>query len=155
MKKVTKGILIILYTLSVVLMATMLISVSLQVISRYIFGNPFTWTEELARYSFVWVTFIGMTIGVKKGSHIALDVLQRVLKGRSKFILQLINYGLLILFSIALMISGWHLYELGLRQTSPSLTLPMNLVYSIIPLSGLLMIYFVITELFSKKEQKG
>src|SRR5690625_1961582 len=98
MKKLTEVILKVLYVLSVALMFIMLISVSLQVISRYVFGNPFTWTEEVARYAFVWVTFIGMTIGVKKGTHIALDVLQRVLKGKSKKILQFINYCLIIFF---------------------------------------------------------
>lgn len=147
MKKIDKILVYILYYLCAICMFVMATAVTAQVISRYVFSNPYTWTEELGRYTFVWVTFLGMAVGVKHKSHIALDLLEKSFKGISKKILQTLNNLLIATFSVTLIYSGMKLVELGLRQTSPSLGLPMEYVYIVIPVSGLLMFYFIISEL--------
>jgi len=156
MKKVDNVLVKLLYYLCAICMFVMATAVTAQVVSRYVFSNPYTWTEELGRYTFVWVTFLGMAVGVKHKSHIALDLLENSFKGISKKALQILNNLLIATFSVTLIYSGMKLVELGLRQTSPSLGLPMEYVYMVIPVSGVIMFYFIISELIRLyKEREG
>ena len=59
----------------IVLMAAMVIAVSWQVISRYVFSSPSSWTEEIARFCFIWIILIGSMIAVRDGSHFTVDLL--------------------------------------------------------------------------------
>jgi TRAP-type C4-dicarboxylate transport system permease small subunit len=136
----------ILYYVCGSLMLVMSIVITSQVISRYIFGSPFTWSEELGRYTFVWLSFLGMAVAIKQGSHIALDILVTKLKGAKRRTLMIINNLFIILFSLVLTYSGYNLVAVGARQSSPSLNLPMDLVYSVIPLSGILVLYFTVRQ---------
>ena len=124
-------------------------------VSRYIFEQPLTWTEELGRYTFVWVSFLGMAVAIKHGSHIALDIMVKKFKGTTRKCLILINNFLVSTFSIFLIYSGFKLFQLGMRQDSPSIGLPMEVVYIVIPISGMLLFYFVIIESIYLIKQKG
>lgn len=146
MAKIENAIVKILYSVCAFLMFVMVSVVTAQVVSRYVFGNPFTWTEELARYTFVWMSMLGMAVGVKYGSHIALDILVKKLRGAPQKALMVINQLFVLAFVAVLTYSGIKLVQLGTRQTSPSLGLPMEWVYVVIPISGVLMIFFVLSE---------
>lgn len=146
MKKLDGILVKLLFYICGFLMFLMTAVVTAQVVSRYVFDNPFSWTEELGRYTFVWVSFLGMAAAIKVGSHIALDMLVRALKGLSRKFLAVFNNLLVLVFAVFLTISGFNLVELGTRQHSPSLGLPMDIVYIVIPISGLLLIYFVLSE---------
>src|SRR5690606_22469397 len=139
MAKLENAIVKILYHVCALLMMVMATVVTAQVVSRYVFGNPFTWTEELARYVFVWMSMLGMAVGVKYGSHIALDILVKKLQGTPRKVLVAVNQLFILAFTVTLTYSGFKLVQLGTRQTSPSLGLPMEWVYIVIPVSGLLM----------------
>ncbi|WP_066315958.1 TRAP transporter small permease [Bacillus sp. FJAT-29814] len=155
MKKLDNIIVKVIYVLCASLMGLMAVVITAQVLSRYILGSPLTWSEELGRFTFVWISFLGMAVGINKGSHIALDLLVTKLKGVSKKVLLAINNALVSIFGILFTYSGFLLVELGARQTSPSLNLPMNLVYIVIPISGIILVYFVISEtvqMFQRKE---
>lgn len=157
MAKIENAIVKILYSVCAFLMFVMVSVVTAQVVSRYVFGNPFTWTEELARYTFVWMSMLGMAVGVKYGSHIALDILEKKLQGTPRKVLVAVNQLFILAFTVTLTYSGFKLVQLGTRQTSPSLGLPMEWVYIVIPVSGLLMMFFVLNEtarLF-KRERSG
>mgnify|MGYP001339459915 FL=1 len=157
MAKLENAIVKILYHVCALLMMVMATVVTAQVVSRYVFGNPFTWTEELARYVFVWMSMLGMAVGVKYGSHIALDILVKKLQGTPRKVLVAVNQLFILAFTVTLTYSGFKLVQLGTRQTSPSLGLPMEWVYIVIPVSGLLMMFFVLNEtarLF-KRERSG
>lgn len=157
MAKIENAIVKILYSVCAFLMFVMVSVVTAQVVSRYVFGNPFTWTEELARYTFVWMSMLGMAVGVKYGSHIALDILVKKLQCTPRKVLVAVNQLFILAFTVTLTYSGFKLVQLGTRQTSPSLGLPMEWVYIVIPVSGLLMMFFVLNEtarLF-KRERSG
>lgn len=146
MERLDKILLNFLFYVCAILMLIMVASVTAQVISRYIFENPFSWTEELSRYTFVWVTFLGMAVAIKNGEHIALDILEKSLKGVSQKTIKLINKLLLLSFASIWTYSGYKFVGLGMGQKSPSLGLPMEIVYLVIPISGILLIYFIISE---------
>lgn len=154
MKKIDDIIGKILYYFLGFLMFTMVVVVSAQVISRYLFSSPFTWTEELGRYVFVWLTFLGMAYAVKTGGHIALDLLLKGLTGKAEKSLGTVIYLLIGIFGVLFTIGGTKLMALGVGQTSPSLSLPMEYVYVVIPISGILIVYFVIRLIMTKNTKE-
>lgn len=145
MEKLDKLIFKILFYICAVLMFLMAVIVTAQVLSRYIIGKPFTWSEELARYIFVWMSFLGMAVGVKQGAHVALDILVKKLSGISQKALMLLNNGLVGFFGVCLTISGFELVKIGMGQKSPTLQIPMQFVYIVIPISGIILLYFVLS----------
>jgi len=155
MAKLEHVIVKLLYYVCALLMLVMVSVVTAQVVSRYVFGNPFTWTEELARYVFVWMSMLGTAVGVKYGAHIALDLLEKKLRGLARQILIAVNQLLILSLGGFLAYSGFKLMQIGTRQTSPTLSLPMEWVYVVIPVSGLLIIFFVITGTAVKLKRRG
>lgn len=155
MKKLDNIIFKVIYVICAILMGIMAVVITAQVLSRYVFDSPLTWSEELGRFTFVWISFLGMAVGIKQGAHIALDLLVSKLKGVSKKTLMLINNLLVAIFGAVFTYSGFLLVELGARQTSPSLNLPMNLVYIVIPVSGIILLYFVVSGTIQMFQRKG
>ena len=125
-----------------ILMFGMMSIIFVQVVARYAFHHSLSWSEEIGRYIFVWISFLGMVAAFKHGSHVSLDLLLHVLKGCSRKVLLRSNGLLILVMSSAIFWSGIKLYQLGTRQMSPALKLPMHLVYLVVPVSGLLLVYF-------------
>lgn len=113
-----------------------------QVLARYIFHHSLSWSEEVGRFMFVWITFLGMAAAFKSGAHVALDLLPNWLKGVPQKTLRLTNCVLILVFAAAVFFSGLDLVELGLDQESPALNLPMDKIYWVFPISGGLLLYF-------------
>ncbi|HAM80900.1 TRAP transporter small permease [Ornithinibacillus bavariensis] len=154
MQKVDHLIMKVLYYVLGLLMLAMVLAITAQVISRYIFGSPFTWTEELGRYTFIWMSILGMAVGVKTLGHIALDILLKSVRGNVKKVLQYIINILVAGFGVLFTFSGIKMMEIGSGQNSPSLSLPMEFVYIIIPISGVLIVYFVISNMIQDLKGK-
>ena len=132
----------------------MVSAITAQVISRYIFGSPFTWTEELGRYTFIWMSVLGMAVGVKTLGHIALDLLLKSMSGITEKILQYIIHIFIAGFGVLFTLSGIKMMGIGSGQNSPSLSLPMEFVYMVIPISGVLIVYFVIGNIIQDSKGK-
>lgn len=125
-----------------ILMFGMMSIIFVQVVARYAFHHSLSWSEEVGRYIFVWISFLGMVAAFKHGSHVSLDLLLQHLKGCSRKVLLWINGLLILVMSSAIFWSGVKLFQLGTRQMSPALKLPMHLVYLVVPISGILLVYF-------------
>lgn len=120
-----------------------------QVIARYGFHRSLTWSEEVGRYIFVWISFLGMAAAFKVGGHVALDLLLKYLHGIPRRTLEMVNGVLIVILSSAILYSGVKLFFLGMRQKSPALKLPMHWVYIVVPASGLLLLYFAVRALWA------
>ena len=134
----------------VVIMGVMVVNVLWQVFSRYIIGVPSSFTDELARYLMIWVGILGAAYVSGKKMHVAIDVLPSRSGKRTQKKLRIMVYGLIILFALFAMVMGgsrlvYISYLLG--QRSPALQIPLALVYTVIPISGLLIIYYKINDL--------
>ena len=57
-----------------ILIFVMTILIFTQVVCRYVMHNSLTWSEELGRYLFVWITFVGLPVALKAGAHVAIDL---------------------------------------------------------------------------------
>ncbi len=135
-----------LYWLIAGLMFAMAMLIFAQVLARYAFGNSLTWSEEIGRYIFVWMSFLGMATAIREKAHVALDILLQHLTGVSKKAIVLFNGLLLLVLSGALVASGFYLVQYGMLQNSSAVRLPMHFVYCVIPFSGALMFYYTIRE---------
>lgn len=146
----------------IALMAMIVLVVTWQVITRFLMSSPSSYTEELARFLLIWIGLLGGSYALRTHSHLGIDILSHKLVGRQRDILTILIYALVILFAALIMvIGGIKLVALtfSLDQTSASLGIRMGYVYSVIPLSGMVMIIYSLDELidsirgkFSKEE---
>ncbi|WP_258099786.1 TRAP transporter small permease [Marinoscillum pacificum] len=130
------------------LMGIMVLNVLWQVASRYLLGSPSIFTDELANYLLIWVGLLGAAYASGKKLHLAIDLLPNKLEGKSKQRLSLVITSLVVLFVVTVMvIGGGRLVYLTLllEQLSPSLQIPLGYIYMVIPISGIFIIYYSIS----------
>src|SRR5690606_39758959 len=122
-------------TLLIILSAIMTSSITLQVFMRYVMNSSLSWSEELARYCFIWLVFIGNSYGVRMQKHIKVDAILQFLKDKQKIVLGIIANLIFLAFSILIIIYGNQIVQqfLGWGQTSPALHVPMGLIYAATP----------------------
>ncbi|MBX3009187.1 MAG: TRAP transporter small permease [Melioribacteraceae bacterium] len=137
----------------VTIMSIMTINVLWQVFSRFILSTPSSITEELARYSLVWLGILGASYVAGQKLHLAIDLLLIKLKGRKKSYLEIFIQVCIFIFAFFVMfIGGIRLVTitLTLNQISAALQIPLGYVYLVLPISGLVIafysIYFIIEE---------
>lgn len=112
----------------------MVIVIFIQVVMRQL-DNSLTWSEELARYCFIWLVYIGISYGVKKQRHIKVDVALLLLKEKGQIILTMIANVIFIVFALFVIRYGYDIANklLTFGQKSPALHIPMGLVYMATP----------------------
>ncbi len=140
------------YVLAII-MGVMVINVLWQVFTRFVMGAPSSFTDELARYLMIWVGVLGAAYISGKRMHVAIDLLPKLLKKEKQVKLKIFVYCIVILFCFAaLVVGGLRLVYITyiLDQHSPALQIPLALVYLIIPISGSLIIYYKISDIYLK-----
>ncbi|HHU58022.1 MAG TPA: TRAP transporter small permease [Bacteroidales bacterium] len=134
----------------VVLMSALVLDVVWQVASRYIFNNPSSFTDELATFLMIWVGLAGAAYVKGQNQHLAIDILHTKLTPlQLNHMMIFINF-LVIVFSLTIMVIGgsWLVYtRFVLGQLSAALQIPVGYVYGIVPISGLLMVYYAIDDI--------
>lgn len=120
----------------VIFSAIMVAVIFLQVIMRYVFDNSLSWSEELARYCFIWLVYIGISYGVKKQRHIKVDVVLLLLKERGRLIFMILSNLLFLFFCLFVIRYGYGIAMqiLDWGQKSPANQIPMGIVYLAAPI---------------------
>ncbi|GAA1589870.1 TRAP transporter small permease [Leucobacter aridicollis] len=103
--------------------------VLLQVVSRYVFHSPLTWTEELARFSLVWLAFLGAGFVMARRQHIAVDILAKALGKVGERIVNGIAIVVVLIVSGVLAVAGAQFAVLASAIKAPATQLPMSVVY--------------------------
>ena len=113
--------------------------ITLQVILRYVFNYSISWAEELTRFAIVWMSFIAIGMGVRKGGHISVETLLLVLSGKWRKLAVSFMCTLGMSLGIVLIYTGASLvYRVYLRgQVSSAMEIPMFIAYICVPLGGL------------------
>ena len=127
--------------LLVIALAIMVVVVFVQVIMRFVFNNSLVWSEELARIIFVWMSWLGMSYGEKKGEHIKITMITDRLKGNVRKVV------LIIADICTLVILGVFCYEgiivvnkiMMIGSKAASLPIPNWMIYLSVPFSCLMM----------------
>jgi len=139
----------------VILLVIMLFSVLWGVGTRYIFEDQSSWTDELARFMLIWVSIVGATYISGKNAHITIDLLPKSISQKNKLKLEIIASLIILLFVVAIFVIGGMRYvyiSFHLGQRSAALELPMGYVYSILPICGIIIIYFKIKTISESKK---
>jgi len=137
----------------IVIMSVMVVNVLWQVFTRYIMGDPSSFTDELARYLMIWIGVLGAAYVSGKNMHVAIDVLPRKFsKPTQKKITRFVNILIIVFVFTALIIGGLNLVYITftLDQRSPSLQIPLAVVYMVLPLSGALIIFYKSSDMLNK-----
>lgn len=124
-----------------VLIIVVLVAVVLgNVIGRYVFNFALTWADEMARFLFVWLTFLGATVGLARGAHIGMDIVVQSVPTPVARVLQALALALMMVF---LAVWGWYSLELVERSMTfrtPAMGMPRGYIYAIAPFSAALML---------------
>lgn len=124
-----------------------------QVFFRYVLNQPSPWTEELARYLFIWISLIGAAYGVKQQSHFGFDMLVKKMSPR----LQTVgHYAVQVCMGIlvfVLIFYGLRMLKIVSFQITPALQIPMRYVYYSLPVSGFLMSFHLLYNLLTIQKQ--
>jgi TRAP-type transport system small permease protein len=126
------------------LMVVLCVDVFLGVFSRYVLVSTFTWYDEVARLSFVWMIFLGAAVGVKRGAHFRLHLLVGRLPARMRRVAHLLTVVTVAGFGAVLVWQGWALVQLGQFQQTPVMGLSKAYVYASMPVGGALMILYAL-----------
>ncbi|WP_340105651.1 TRAP transporter small permease [Rhodohalobacter sp. 8-1] len=140
------------------LMALMLLSVVWQVFTRYIMGEASDFTDELARYLLIWIGTLGAAYISGQKMHLAIDLLPEKLSGKANYRLNVVISLFIMVFALFVMIIGGSrlvYITFTLDQASASLQIPLAYVYSILPISGLLIIYYKVLDIMNLKMDKS
>lgn len=138
----------------ILIMAILVVDVVWQVLARYIVKSPSSYTDELARYLLIWVGLLGSAYAMGKKKHLAIDILPSKLTGRPRVVLDAFINILVIAFAfLVLVIGGVRLVyiTLNLNQISPALGIPLGYIYLVLPLSGLLIIFYGLFDILNKE----
>ena len=129
------------------LMALLVVDVVWQVTTRYLLGSASSFTEELARFLLIWIGLLGSAYAYRMNLHLAFDYFSSKATGRYRMWLSIFIHSLIALFAFfVLVIGGSYLVQLTweLNQVSAALQLRLAYVYSVLPLSGLLIIFYAL-----------
>ena len=130
------------------LMLGMVSIIFLQVVSRYFFSNSLSWSEELGRYLFVWMTFIGSAIAVRNKLHVSLDMIIKILPPPLQKLCLVISYVSMAIFTSVLIYGGYQFVARGSHQISAAMQLPMHYVYIVLPIGGGLIFFYLMKNFY-------
>ncbi len=131
------------------------VSVFLQVLIRFVFKYPLPWTEEIARIAFVYCIFVGATIAVRENSHLQVDFLLVILPKR---VARAAVFLGMLLVGVFLVFVTWQGVVLVLAtgvQMSPVMQVPFKYLYLILPVSGALMLLYLVANMLALIRGKG
>ena len=139
----------------VVVFAAIVVVVFGQVVSRFVFNAPFSWSEELARYLQVWLIMLGAAACLRKGMHLSVDYAVHALRDSAKRTLSLLSLAGILFFLGVVFVSGVSLIVTTSSQRTPALQIPMWAVYLAIPVGSLLMLLETVALLMAEMEEAG
>ncbi len=120
-------------------LATMSIAVTYEVVFRYFFNMPTTWSTETSRYCSVYIFFMGLAYALKEKSHIRVEIVVKRFSSRFRCILNVVTSSVGIVLSLVIAVEGWKMffeaYEFSLRSMEVLRT-PLVIPYFCIPWGG-------------------
>jgi TRAP-type C4-dicarboxylate transport system permease small subunit len=128
--------------LLVISVAVLIVPVSLQIFSRYTALIPsYIWTEEMARFLFVWMVMIGAMVGVRESAHFEVDVWPR-LPPRASALLRIVSSLGILAFALVFMWGGWLFTSFAWNRFSELAELPLWTIHMAWPVTGLTWLVF-------------
>ncbi|MEG2136016.1 MAG: TRAP transporter small permease, partial [Clostridia bacterium] len=115
------------------------------VLFRFVFSSPLAWSEEIAKYLFIWMTFIAGYVGARKGRHIGVVALQNALPPLGGKLLRCLSNLISAVFFGTVIYYTIYFWSKLAMQTSPALGIPISIVYlGMLIGSGFMSVWYLI-----------
>ncbi|MCX7788542.1 MAG: TRAP transporter small permease [Spirochaetes bacterium] len=153
LEKIYQGVNRFLNALGVTLFILIFSVVLLQVFMRYVLGSPLVWSEELARYLFIWVSYLGWVYASRGGTHIQISAFFESLPPLIRRWIWIAHQILILVFAVVL---GWLGYRMVLKNLDvPTVTLffTYSVVYLAVPISSLMIVFQTIYDLIHPRKK--
>lgn len=148
MEKVKTGLDKVLGVLCTIVFIAMVLMTTFQVIVRYIFRSPSSVSEVLTRYCFVWLILLSATYVFGQRDHICITFLKDKFTGSIKMFLDVLIECIIIFFSSTILVyGGFVITRMNMLQYDSILKIPTGTIYSVIPVCGVLIIFYSIYNL--------
>lgn len=132
---------------ALVAIASMVIIVAVQVITRKLFNFVFFWSEEVTLLLMVWFSFMGIAIGFREKLHLAMDSFTNLFPKRFNRVLDKIILLCVFAFGLYLVINGWEFTVLMSESTLPATKLPNGILYLVMPITGVMICVYTFLQL--------
>ena len=142
-RRFTAGFARLLEWLLIATVAVLIVPVTMQIVSRYThLIPPYIWTEELARFVFIWMIMFGAMVGVREAAHFNVDIWSR-LTPRGEAALKLVTQLATLIFALVFVWSGIEFTRFAMNRISELAELPLWVIHIAWPLTGLAWIVFL------------
>ena len=129
----------------IVLFGAMVMVGTYQILVRYLFNRPSTVSEELLTYAFAWLSLLGAAYMFGRQGHMRMGFLADKLTGKKRLALEVVIAALILAFAVIVLIfGGIRIMNLTMTQVTASLGIPMGTVYTVVPLSGALIVIYTV-----------
>jgi len=133
----------ILYWITVVLFALLVVVVVWQIFSRQVLGDPSTWTEEGARMTFVWLGLFASAFVFGERGHIAVEYVARKFPARGEKVLSIVVQVIVLAFAVIVLVwGGWRASQNAWLQNLSALPFTLGQMYLALPISGVLIAFY-------------
>lgn len=126
----------------------MVISIFGQVFYRTVLDSFIGWAEEAARFSFVWLVFLGSVSAFRGRRHLAIDFLPELLGHKGRVVLDTVLCVLIFALMIVLTIYGYRLTMRTMTQVAPATGVTMGYIYIALPISSVLIALYSFVDFF-------
>ena len=119
--------------ISMVLITVMTLLIFVQVIMRYVFQASLSWSEELARYIFIWLIYISISQGAQIMKHIKIEAALGLYPKKMRPFIVILGDLLFLMFAAFVAYVAWNsvvVRQMALGQVSPALGIPLWMVYA-------------------------
>jgi TRAP-type C4-dicarboxylate transport system permease small subunit len=142
--RIIHGYYLLIKWLATVLMGLLVVPVTIQILSRYTGWIPrYIWTEEAARFCFIWIIILGATLAVRDGTHFEVDIIPTPPTPRGEAVLKLIVYFFMLVFTYIFVWYGWSYAAFGYMQTSELTGINMVFIFGVYVVAGLTWVVFL------------
>ncbi len=130
-------------------LAFTVVLIFIQVVMRYVFNNSLSWSEELARYIFIWQIWLGANVGIRMKRHIRVEMLTTQLNFSARGWINFLALALLLGFFIFLVVNG---YQLSMKMASrnavsTALNIPLSIIYFSLPFSSAVSCLYIVDQM--------
>lgn len=135
-KRINQSVDAVYMTVSVLLLVILVGASAIQVFTRYVLNNSLVGTEEIARYSFIWMSMLGGSICVGRWAHSTVSILSDALPEKGRKILFIFINMLIIVCAYIFVTGGVDMFIAAGNQLTPTMRIPKCLIYLCVPLGG-------------------
>lgn len=135
-------------------MLALIVPVTIQILARFVDAIPrYIWTEELARFCFIWIILVGSMIAMRDNDHFSVDLLPAAKSQTGRAISVFFTDFMCLILAAIFVFWGWPLVKFGLLQTSEMADLPMVYIYAAWPITGITWLLFIAERMHSNYQK--